>query len=306
MGNILSETVGAILTALGWDGTGFRAFRVDGDGHLQVDILSIVPGLHAATHENAGADEIDVGGLSGALADDQPFAAHLLAGAKHTADSLADLNLLIDDANVDDDGDPRDPNDHAVNHKDGGGDEIDASELAGALGGANEVLTTNGAACSWQAPAGGGFYDAYVCLRDVQGDGVEGGTFTLGAWRTRVLSEETADTANICSIAGNQITLAAGTYRCLISCPAHRVNYNQAILYNISDTAVEVRGTSEYARATDYGSPRSVIVGHFTLASEKVLEVQHRCSATQANNGFGVDATFGGEVYTIAEFWREA
>ena len=134
MGNILSETVGAILTALGWDGTGFRSFRLDADGHLQVDVLSVVPGLHAATHEDGGADEIDVTGLSGALADDQPAAAHLLAGARHTADSLADLNLLINDANVDDDGDPRDPNAHAASHQNAGADEISVLGLSGLLG----------------------------------------------------------------------------------------------------------------------------------------------------------------------------
>jgi len=32
---------------------------------------ALAPGLHAATHENGGADEIDVAGLSGLLADDQ-------------------------------------------------------------------------------------------------------------------------------------------------------------------------------------------------------------------------------------------
>lgn len=133
MANVLSETVGAILTALGWDGTGFRAFTLDGDGHLQVDVLSIVPGLHANTHENGGADEVDVTGLSGALADDQPAAAHLLAGAKHTADSLADLNLLINDANVDDDGDPRDPNAHEASHRNGGADELLVTGLSGLL-----------------------------------------------------------------------------------------------------------------------------------------------------------------------------
>lgn len=42
---------------------------------------------------------------------------------------------------------------HAATHKDGGTDELDASELAGALGSANQVLTSDGAACSWAAAA---------------------------------------------------------------------------------------------------------------------------------------------------------
>jgi len=51
------------------------------------------PGAHKATHENGGADEITVAGLSGELADNQP------------------------------------PKAHATDHKSGGGDEIKLNEL---------------------------------------------------------------------------------------------------------------------------------------------------------------------------------
>jgi len=76
------------------------------------------PGAHAATHENGGGDEINVGGLSGLL------------------------------------GDPQTPLGHAASHKDGGADELDVSELAGAIGGAGEVPETDGAAVSWVEPDG--------------------------------------------------------------------------------------------------------------------------------------------------------
>jgi len=44
--------------------------------------------------------------------------------------------------------------DHAASHKDGGGDELDVSELAGAIGGAGEIPETDGAAVSWVEPDG--------------------------------------------------------------------------------------------------------------------------------------------------------
>lgn len=92
-----------------------------------------VPELHAATHQDGGDDEISVAALSGELADDQPAKAHLLGGAKHTADSLADLNALIDDATLDDASASRTPNAHEASHRDGGTDEIIVTGLSGEL-----------------------------------------------------------------------------------------------------------------------------------------------------------------------------
>jgi len=134
MANVDAETVGALLTLLGWDGTKFTNVVVNAAGQLQVEVVGMIPDAHAATHENGGADEVDVTDLSGVLADDQPFAAHLLGGAKHTADSLADLNLLVDDATLDDVGGTRDPNAHAASHQNGGADELSVADLSGLLG----------------------------------------------------------------------------------------------------------------------------------------------------------------------------
>ena len=73
----------------------------------------VTPENHSVRHENGGADEISVAGLSGDLADAQ------------------------------------DPKGHAASHKDGGSDELDAAELAAALGTSGQVLTSDGSAASW-------------------------------------------------------------------------------------------------------------------------------------------------------------
>lgn len=150
-----------------------------------------------------------------------------------------------------------------------------------------------------------GYYNAYVCVRDKKTPGTGGGTFTLGAWRTRDVNDEQADAGNICSIASNQITLEPGTYRCVISCPALAVNNHQARLQNISDTLTLLYGSCEYARASTVVQSRSFVVGRFTLANAKTLEIQHRCTATTPTNGFGNTCSFTEEIYTLAEFWRE-
>ena len=36
----------------------------------------------------------------------------------------------------------------------------------------------------------------------------------------------------------------------------------------------------------------------FTIAGTKVFEVQHRCDVTGTSNGFGVEVSWGTEIYT--------
>jgi hypothetical protein len=55
------------------------------------------PTSHASSHQDGGADEINVGGLSGELADPQPAKAHNLGGSEHSADTLANLNAKVSD-----------------------------------------------------------------------------------------------------------------------------------------------------------------------------------------------------------------
>ena len=178
-----------------------------------------------------------------------------------------------------------------------------------AAGTEDYVLTMGASAPEWAAAggSGGGLYSAYICIQDQKTQNTAGGTFTAGAWRTRDLNTEVADTGNHASITSNQITLAAGTYQCRIKCPAFAVNNHQAKLYNIDDSADVVIGSTEYSRvATGYGHTSSMIIGRFTLAATKVLEVQHYCNTTFATEGFGTQANFTTEVYTIAEFWKES
>ena len=146
----------------------------------------------------------------------------------------------------------------------------------------------------------------YILIRDVKAAGVNGGTFTNGAWRTRDLTEKTSDAEGYASLSANRITLAAGTYEFRISCPAYSVNGHQARLYNITDGGVVANGTSENTASAI--QTRSFICGKFTYSSSKVFEIQHYCTSTKTSNGFGIYCNNGGveEIYTIAEFWKVA
>ena len=146
----------------------------------------------------------------------------------------------------------------------------------------------------------------YIKVSDLKAATTDGGTFTLGAWRTRNLNTEDSDDGGHCVLAANQITLVAGTYICAIQCPAYNVQRHKARLQNITDGATVIMGSNEYASNVS-ASTNSFIVGQFTLAAAKVMEVQHRCQTTMNNQGFGLASSFGvDEIYTVAEFWKVA
>lgn len=148
----------------------------------------------------------------------------------------------------------------------------------------------------------------YILIRDVKASGVNGGTFTSGAWRTRDLIQKTSDDGGHAGLGANRITLAAGTYECSILCPAVYNNNHQARLYNVSDSVVVAYGTNaETDAVSQHTTSYSIIKCRFTIVTSKVFEIQHRCSQTCATLGFGSANSFGGEeVYTIAEFWKVA
>jgi hypothetical protein len=147
----------------------------------------------------------------------------------------------------------------------------------------------------------------YIHLQDQKTQNTAGGTFTSGADRTRDLNTEVTDSGNHCSLAGNQFTLDAGTYRILATAPGYKVDRHRAWLYNTSDAAVTILGTSEFSSSGDAVHNRSVISGRFVIASSKTFEIRHRCQTTFASQGFGVESNFtGAEVYTDVELWKEA
>lgn len=139
---------------------------------------------------------------------------------------------------------------------------------------------------------------------DVKAANTAGGTFTNGAWRTRDLNTVDANTITGASIATNQITLPAGTYTVRADAPAYTVERHQTRIYNVTDAAQIALGASAY-------SPTGVmvtssVIGRFTIAGTKVLELQHLCQTTQATNGLGLAANLGtSEIYSQITITKE-
>ena len=148
----------------------------------------------------------------------------------------------------------------------------------------------------------------FAFLSDVKSTATEGGTFTSGAWRTRDLTEA-FDPNGIVSVSANRFTLAAGSYVIHAECPAHRVNFHKARLYNVTYSGVtDLKGgqpacTDNSAAITT----NAVLAGAFVITGTEQFEIQHQCSTTGTSTGFGRAAGFSAdEVYTTVQIWKIA
>lgn len=130
-----------------------------------------------------------------------------------------------------------------------------------------------------------------ACFQHTTASPTDGGTFTSGAWQTRVVNTTQFNNITGASLAANQITLPAGTYEVTASGAANSCSQHVLALYNVTDAAHTMYGSSAYSAAGN-PSTNSVIMGRFTIASTKVFELRHRCAVTVATTGYGYDSTF--------------
>lgn len=131
-------------------------------------------------------------------------------------------------------------------------------------------------------------------VRDEKGSTTNGGTFTLGAWRTRDLNTEKINTITGGSLSSNQITLSQpGKYRVSGRAPAYVISVHRTKLYNITDASDELLGSTAYMSAASGTQNDSFLTGEFAITASKTFEFQHRSTITQSTNGFGVSSDMG-------------
>jgi hypothetical protein len=150
-----------------------------------------------------------------------------------------------------------------------------------------------------------GLFDAYGKWSDTKASGVAGGDFVKDIWQTRDLNTEDSDSANLATIAGNQLTLEAGTYVCSVKANGHEVDRHALQLWDTTGAAVLINGMSADCSGSNV-TTTAHLSGKFTIGVQSVLEIQHQCTTSQATTGFGNPISIGGrsEVYTIIELWR--
>lgn len=165
----------------------------------------------------------------------------------------------------------------------------------------------------WMSPAAtraaSAFQSLLLHVNDTKATTTSGGTFTSGAWQTRTLNTSLTNEITGASLGSNQITLPSGTYFIDASAPAVFCGFHQVRLRNTTDSTTTLVGTSEVNSANDSAATgtRSVVRGRFTIASQKVFELQHRCQTTRSSDGFGSANSFGeNEIYSQVMIFKVA
>ena len=141
-------------------------------------------------------------------------------------------------------------------------------------------------------------------ISDQKSSNTQGGTFTSGSYQTRDLNTVEGDTSFV-SLSSNQITLPKGKYKIEAWATGYRVNKHKARFQNITDGSTAIVGSSAYSEATDAVTNTSVIDGTIEISDSKTFELQHRCSTTYINAGFGQSSGFGeNEIYSMVKITK--
>jgi len=153
-----------------------------------------------------------------------------------------------------------------------------------AAGNNGQVLGVVAGALSWVSQVSGG---DYVILADEKATSTGGGTFTQDAYRTRDLNTIVADSGNnVVSLAANVATIAAGDYIVYVTAPARRVGTHYGRVNIDSGTTYHSMST---AISSSSDNTESLSGGFFLIseAAQFTLSIEHKCSTTYADAGFG-------------------
>jgi hypothetical protein len=160
------------------------------------------------------------------------------------------------------------------------------------IGTAGQVLTVNSGATAPEWKTAGATIQQAV-FNDTKANATNGGTFTNGAWRTRDINTSQSNSITSCSLASNQITLPAGTFRIEGFAIAFKVDQHQTRIYNITGSAVLFQGLSCYSDQFQDIATTSNFSGTVTFAASTVIELQHRSVTSYSTSGFGKGAGWG-------------
>lgn len=148
---------------------------------------------------------------------------------------------------------------------------------------------------------------------EVQASGTGGGNAVNGV-NTRVLNTLTnaGPSPSSVTLAANQLTLQPGTYRVTASAPglANLLGGLRHILYlyDVTNAATAIRGSSEGSLALLNVQTRSMLSGQLVVATPTVYELRHYFSSA-LTGGLGIPVGQGGantEVYAQVAVARQA
>jgi hypothetical protein len=147
----------------------------------------------------------------------------------------------------------------------------------------------------------------YLHVREEQPSGTAGGTGSIG-FNTRAMN--TVVGSNLIpgtSLAGNIVTLPAGTYYFEASAPTSQTGITKLSLYNNTDAADILVGTPLGAGAGNSLCLSALCSGRFTISATKGVKLRHYLQASSSTYDLGIPASSGQvEAYASLKLWKVA
>lgn len=144
-----------------------------------------------------------------------------------------------------------------------------------------------------------GLVGSVLHARDQKPSGTHGGTATAGAYAQRTLNVLASNAIAGASLAGNRITLPAGTYHVRASVPGVECGAHKAKVFNVTAGADLIVGQAARALTNSTVGTIAEVAGVITLAVTSQIELQHRVTANRSAIGLGLACGFGDvEVYS--------
>lgn len=149
----------------------------------------------------------------------------------------------------------------------------------------------------------------YAVLRQREAHGTNGGTFTAGADRVRILNlvEHDNDGSDYSGkefvtldTSTGEFTLEAGAYLIFFQAPAMDVSDHRAKITNDDGTTL-ITGCNAFSHATYPNMTTSYGWGRINNSSSEGYFLKHRCDTTKSSSGFGRDSNFGSELEFYAQ-----
>ncbi len=152
----------------------------------------------------------------------------------------------------------------------------------------------------------GGFSNQLLHVRQEVNAGTDSQTLSNSGANTRVLDTVKTNEITGASLSSNEITLPAGTYFCLASAPAYLTSNHQCRLFNTTDNADVLEGTTEHAWNNGYVTTHSFLRGRFTISGTKGFTLRHYVGQTRNDSGGGTGFTAGGSknIYAEVMIWK--
>lgn len=136
-------------------------------------------------------------------------------------------------------------------------------------------------------------------IHDEKTSGTNAGSTTANTMHIRDLNTLYGDHAAMgITVTSNRVKFAtAGTFRLTWTCKANRVGYTQTVLYDYTNSVVEINGLGGLTQSSSFVD--SLSTGHaiITITTAREFEIQHYAGRTETN-GLGTTVVGTGNIAT--------